>query len=91
MASDGFLTAILKILLPFLPLILIGYYVYTAIQTWLPLRHIPGPFLGKFSYLYMMRTQGSGFQHQRYRDADRKFGMAGYIHLCGSGSLTVSM
>jgi hypothetical protein len=74
MASEGFLLATFKFLLPFVPLILAGYYVYTAIQTWLPLRHIPGPLLGKFSYLFMIRTQASGAQHLRYRAADQKFG-----------------
>jgi hypothetical protein len=74
MASEGLLSATFRFLLPFVPLILAGYYVYTAIQTWLPLRHIPGPFLGKFSYLFMMRTQSSGTQHLRYRAVDQKFG-----------------
>lgn len=75
MASGGFLTAVLKLLLPFAPLILIGYYVYTAVQTWRPLRHIPGPFLGKFSYLFIMKTQKSGKQHMRYRELSDKYGM----------------
>lgn len=75
MAADGILSATLKFLLPLVPLIFTAYYVYTAIQTWLPLRHVPGPFLGKFSYLFMMRTQASGTQHLRYRAVDKKFGI----------------
>jgi len=81
MASEGFLTVTLRFLLPFVPLILAGYYVYTAIQTWLPLRHIPGPFLGKFSYLFMMRTQASGQQHLRYKAVDREFGMLWFLEM----------
>ncbi|KAF2642225.1 cytochrome P450 [Massarina eburnea CBS 473.64] len=87
MASEGVLTAGLKFLLPFVPLILVGYYVYTAFQAWLRLRHIPGPFLGKFSYWFMIRTQASGKQHQRYRDADRKYGSVVRI---GPNELTTS-
>lgn len=74
MASEGFLTAVLKSLLPFIPLILVAYYCYTAFQAWLPLRHIPGPFLGKFSYLFIMKTQASGKQHLLYRGVDQKYG-----------------
>jgi len=74
MDSEGFLTAVLKSLLPFIPLILVVYYCYTAIQAWLPLRHIPGPFLGKFSYLFIMKTQASGKQHLLYRGVDQKYG-----------------
>ncbi|KAL1596981.1 hypothetical protein SLS60_008563 [Paraconiothyrium brasiliense] len=87
MASEGFLTAVFKFLLPFVPVILVGYYVYTAVQTWLPLRHIPGPFFGKFSYLFMMRTQASGTQHLRYRAVDQQFGSLVRI---GPNELTTS-
>lgn len=74
MASEGLLTATFKTLLPFIPLMLVAYYCYTAILTWLPLRHIPGPFLGKFSYLFIMKTQASGNQHLLYRAVDQKYG-----------------
>lgn len=79
MASGGFLATVFWFLLPFVPIILVAYYVHTAYQTWLPLRHIPGPFLGKFSYLFLMKTQRSGVQHLKYKEIDRKYGTLAYL------------
>ena len=75
MASGGLLSAVFKALLPLAPIIFVAWYVYTAIETWRPLRHIPGPFLGKFSYLYLMKTQRTGKQHLLYNEAEKKYGM----------------
>ncbi|KAK2025646.1 cytochrome P450 [Colletotrichum zoysiae] len=36
------------------------YYVVSSLAAWLPLRHVPGPFLGSFSYLWLMRNNFLG-------------------------------
>ncbi|KAJ0118711.1 cytochrome p450 [Diaporthe amygdali] len=49
-------------------------YLVTAIHSWYRLRHIPGPFFGRFSYLYLAYLQQSGRQYYIYRDELTKFG-----------------
>lgn len=74
MASDSLVGLVLKFLLPFFPAIFFVWYIVTSIQTWYHLRHIPGPFLAKFSYWWMLKTQASGKQHFTYREVNSKYG-----------------
>ncbi|EFQ26012.1 cytochrome P450 [Colletotrichum graminicola] len=36
------------------------HYVVSSFATWQPLRHVPGPFLGSFSYLWLIRNNFLG-------------------------------
>jgi hypothetical protein len=74
MASESLVKTFLKYLLPFVPAILIVWYVVSCIQAWARLGHIPGPFLAKFSYWWMLGTQASGKQHHTFREVNKKYG-----------------
>lgn len=50
------------------------YYLTTAVHSWYRLRHIPGPFLAKFSYLWLAYVQQSGRQYYIFRDEYTKYG-----------------
>jgi hypothetical protein len=76
MASQSLLGTLFKYLLPFFPAILIAWYVASSFQAWYRLRHIPGPFLAKFSYWFMLRTQASGNQHLTFKDVNNTYGMS---------------
>ncbi|KAL7629693.1 hypothetical protein AAE478_001216 [Parahypoxylon ruwenzoriense] len=52
----------------------IFYYLISTFFTWYRLRHIPGPPLGSFSYLWLARTAKSGQQFWIYRDMYQKYG-----------------
>ncbi|OTB08897.1 hypothetical protein M426DRAFT_316923 [Hypoxylon sp. CI-4A] len=53
---------------------LVAYYLVSAAVAWYRLRHIPGPLLASFSYLWLARTAKGGQQFWVYRDMYRKYG-----------------
>ncbi|KAK1833730.1 cytochrome P450 [Podospora conica] len=50
------------------------WYVTTAFLSWWRMRHIPGPFLASFSYLWLASVQRSGRMGEIYRDLPAKYG-----------------
>ncbi|KAH8193877.1 hypothetical protein TruAng_011957 [Truncatella angustata] len=56
------------------PITAILYYLATILTTWYRLRHIPGPRLASFSYIWLARTAMSGKQWWVYRDMCEKYG-----------------
>jgi hypothetical protein len=46
-------------LLPALLTLLLAWYVASSVAAWYPLRHVPGPGLASFSYLWKMRLHAS--------------------------------
>ncbi|OLN96772.1 Pisatin demethylase 7 [Colletotrichum chlorophyti] len=53
---------------------LLLWYIATSLLAWHRLRHIPGPFLARFSYFWTFRTTRSGKQYEMYRDINDKYG-----------------
>ncbi|KAI5926270.1 cytochrome P450 [Camillea tinctor] len=49
-------------------------YVLSAVLAWYRLRHIPGPFLASFSYLWLYLTTKSGKMHLKLVEEHRKHG-----------------
>ena len=49
------------------------YYIASSITTWYRLRHIPGPFLASFSYLWLMRNNLLGISSSQLVDL-KKYG-----------------
>ncbi|KZL63538.1 cytochrome p450 [Colletotrichum incanum] len=54
-------------------LILTIWYTTTAVLSWYRLRHIPGPTLGSFSYLWLLRIAGSARQEDIYRTINDRY------------------
>lgn len=52
---------------------LICWYIYSSTVTWYRLRHIPGPFVASFSYLWIASVTRSGRQYEIYRDLRKKY------------------
>ncbi|CAJ2513960.1 Uu.00g020790.m01.CDS01 [Anthostomella pinea] len=52
----------------------IGWYLLSAIYVWYRLRHIPGPPLAKFSYLWLARLSFSGKECENFRNIGRQYG-----------------
>ncbi|KAI1755891.1 pisatin demethylase [Xylaria castorea] len=50
------------------------WYLISSTITWYRLRHVPGPFLAKFSYLWLARTAQGGRQCYVHRDLCKKYG-----------------
>ncbi|KAH8167060.1 hypothetical protein CIB48_g1177 [Xylaria polymorpha] len=50
------------------------WYLISSAVTWYRLRHIPGPFLAKFSYLWLAQTAQGARQYYIYRDLCKKYG-----------------
>lgn len=50
------------------------YFAYTRTLAWYRLRHIPGPPLASFSYLYMLSATIGGQQSESYRALTDKYG-----------------
>lgn len=50
------------------------WYVLSALFTWWRLRHIPGPLVAKFSYLWLGRTTHSGKQYYVHRELHKNYG-----------------
>ncbi|KAG4274462.1 hypothetical protein FPRO04_09420 [Fusarium proliferatum] len=55
-------------------LAIIAWYIVSSIMAWYRLRHIPGPFLAKFSYLWLARLALSGKQYQAHLELNKKYG-----------------
>lgn len=53
---------------------LLLYYVLTSIAAWHRLRQFDGPWLGKFSYLFMLRAQMSGRNWDIYTKLNKQYG-----------------
>ncbi|KAI1428668.1 pisatin demethylase [Xylaria sp. FL1777] len=49
-------------------------YLISSTITWYRLQHVPGPFLAKFSYLWLIRTAQGGQQYYVHRDLCKKYG-----------------
>lgn len=62
--QSGLVLAVLSVL----------WYLTTAVLSWYRLRHIPGPFLARFSYLWLAWLQSSGRQYYIDRDELSKYG-----------------
>ncbi|KAI1763920.1 cytochrome P450 [Hypoxylon sp. FL1150] len=52
----------------------ISWYVTSAVYHWYRLRHIPGPFLASFSYLWLAQLAFNGKQLEGYEQATKKYG-----------------
>ncbi|KAF2007088.1 cytochrome P450 [Amniculicola lignicola CBS 123094] len=65
---------ILTLLIPYLPVLIAVYVVGSSVRTWYRLRHFPGPFLGKFSHIFMAKTAASSRMNLIYTDVNRKYG-----------------
>ncbi|KAI0479423.1 BcABA1, cytochrome P450 monooxygenase [Xylariaceae sp. FL0804] len=63
-------TSFWPVLLALIPLL----YVLSALLTWRRLRHIPGPFLASFSYLWLGRVAQRGQQFWTFRELCRTYG-----------------
>ncbi|XEU99297.1 hypothetical protein FSHL1_004584 [Fusarium sambucinum] len=50
------------------------WWLVTALIAWNRLRHIPGPWFARFSYIWVGWTEWSGQQHQSFLDIDKKYG-----------------
>ncbi|KAF4995908.1 hypothetical protein FDECE_12637 [Fusarium decemcellulare] len=50
------------------------WYILSSVASWYRLRHIPGPFLAKFSYLWAGSMALSGKQYERHLELSRKYG-----------------
>ncbi|KAJ8130172.1 hypothetical protein O1611_g3455 [Lasiodiplodia mahajangana] len=50
------------------------WYLVSSTISWYRLRHIPGPFLAKFSYLWLAQVARGGRQYYAYRDLGKKYG-----------------
>ena len=55
-------------------IVLGSYVLYTYVAAWWRLRHFPGPFLGKFSSLFMMKVWWSRAHAAGYVNINRKYG-----------------
>ncbi|ROW08641.1 hypothetical protein VPNG_06154 [Cytospora leucostoma] len=54
--------------------LLVGWYIISSILTWRRLRHVPGPFLASFSYIWIGRIASRGGLHEAYKDIGEKYG-----------------
>lgn len=54
--------------------LLLGWYIVSSIFAWRRLRHIPGPFLASFSYIWIGRIAFRGGLNETYRDIGEKYG-----------------
>lgn len=50
------------------------YYLASSLSTWYHLRHIPGPFLASFSYLWLMRNNLLGISSTQLAGLRKKYG-----------------
>ncbi|KAF5531626.1 pisatin demethylase [Fusarium phyllophilum] len=55
-------------------LMISAWYIISSIVAWYRLRHIPGPFLAKFSYLWLARLALSGKQYEAHLELNKKYG-----------------
>ncbi|KAI0157658.1 cytochrome P450 [Xylariaceae sp. FL1272] len=54
--------------------ILVGWYVTSTTYSWQKLRHVPGPRLASFSYLWIANVDWTGRQYDEYREFGEKYG-----------------
>lgn len=59
---------------PYIPFLLLSYFIITRTLTYFHLRKFPGPFSGKFSHWFMAQTANSGRMNLIYTDVSRKYG-----------------
>ncbi|PTD10107.1 Pisatin demethylase [Fusarium culmorum] len=52
----------------------IFWYIVSSIISWYPLRHVPGPFLAKFSHLWLARLALSGKQYEAHLKLNKEYG-----------------
>ncbi|KAF4339672.1 pisatin demethylase [Fusarium beomiforme] len=50
------------------------WFPLSSVYAWYRLRHIPGPFFGKFTYLWVAYLTITGKQHHHLVDLNRKYG-----------------
>ena len=50
------------------------YYIASSFFTWYRLRHVPGPFLASFSYLWLARNNLFGVSNAKLRVLHKKYG-----------------
>ncbi|KAK2692978.1 hypothetical protein QWA68_007221 [Fusarium oxysporum] len=55
-------------------LAIIAWYIVSSVISWYRLRHIPGPLLAKFSYLWLARLALSGKQYETHLELNKKYG-----------------
>ncbi|GAP93433.2 putative cytochrome p450 [Rosellinia necatrix] len=53
---------------------LLLWYLISSVFTWYRLRHVPGPFLAKFSYFWLARIGQKGQLYYVHRDLCKKYG-----------------
>ncbi|KAI1864025.1 uncharacterized protein JN550_009045 [Neoarthrinium moseri] len=53
---------------------LVAWYLISASAAWFRLRHVPGPLLAKFSYLWLGQVAQGAKQYYVHRDLCRKYG-----------------
>ncbi|KAI1411109.1 cytochrome P450 [Hypoxylon sp. FL1857] len=61
-------------LLTVFALLIIGWYVSSAVYSWYRLRHIPGPFLASFSYLPLAWNAMTGKQLESFGSGSKEYG-----------------
>ncbi|KAI1211765.1 cytochrome P450 [Annulohypoxylon truncatum] len=64
----------ISILVPSIAGLLFVYFVYSRVLAWYRLRHVDGPWIASFSYLYMSWVTFSGKQAANYRKLNQKYG-----------------
>ncbi|KAF4460398.1 Pisatin demethylase [Fusarium albosuccineum] len=52
----------------------LSWYISSSVVSWYRLRHIPGPFLAKFSYLWAGSMAFTGRQYETHLELSRKYG-----------------
>ncbi|KAF4452110.1 hypothetical protein F53441_5043 [Fusarium austroafricanum] len=55
-------------------LAIVAWYIVSSVISWYRLRHVPGPFLAKFSYLWLARLALSGKQYEAHLELNKKYG-----------------
>ncbi|KAF5990063.1 cytochrome P450 monooxygenase [Fusarium bulbicola] len=60
--------------LPYFVVALFTWFILSSIVSWYRLRHIPGPFFGKFSYLWLAYITITGAQHNHLVNLNRRYG-----------------
>lgn len=52
----------------------IGWLIVSTIHSWYRLRHVPGPWLASFSYLWLIRNAVKGIQLEAFKTASKEYG-----------------
>ncbi|KAH7144940.1 cytochrome P450 [Fusarium sp. MPI-SDFR-AT-0072] len=60
--------------LPYFIIALFTWFLLSSVFSWYRLRHIPGPFFGKFSYLWVAYITITGTQHDHLVNLNRSYG-----------------